>query len=221
VSPETSYQSVYVQAQGALRRELAVCLRTGRAVRRPREGSADRRTRIPGMVLISERPAEAADRAVPGLWEGDLITGTPSSSVIGTLVERRTRFVLLLHLPAGPGAGAVAAAMTDALAGLPAALRRSLTGAKGSELAGRVQVAAAADLDIYFCDPQSPWQRGSGENTSGLLREFFPVGTSLAGHSRADLDQVAAQLNGRPRKALGFKNPAQALAAELSQASAA
>jgi transposase, IS30 family len=221
VPPETIYQSVYVQGQGALRRELAVGLRTGRAVRRPREGSADRRTRVPGMVMISERPAAAADRAVPGHWEGDLMTGTPPSSVIGTLVERQTRFVLLLHLPAGHGAGAVAAAMTDAMAGLPAALRRSLAGARGSELAGHVKIAAAAGLDIYFCDPQSPWQRGSGENTSGLLREFFPVGTSLAGHSREDLDQVAAQLNGRPRKALGFKSPAQALAAALGQAAAA
>jgi IS30 family transposase len=221
VPPETIYQSVYVQGQGALRRELAVCLRTGRAVRRPREGSADRRTRVPGMVMISERPAAAADRAVPGHWEGDLMTGTPPSSVIGTLVERRTRFVLLLHLPAGPGADAVAAAMTDAMAGLPAALRRSLAGAKASELAGHVKIAAAAGLDIYFCDPQSPWHRGSGENTSGLLREFFPVGTSLAGHSREDLDEAAARLNGRPRKALGFKSPAQALAAALGQAAAA
>jgi transposase, IS30 family len=210
VSHETIYQSVYVQGRGALRRELAVCLRTGRAVRKPRRKEGERRGRIAGMVNISERPAEAADRAVPGHWEGDLIIGTRNSA-IGTLVERSTRFVLLLHLPGGHGAAPVAAAMTEVMAGLPAQLRRSLTWDQGAEMASHVQVAAATGLDIYFCDPHSPWQRGSNENTNGLLRQYFPKSTDLSVHTRQDLDRVAAELNSRPRKTLGWKTPAQAL----------
>jgi transposase, IS30 family len=221
VSPETIYQSIYVQGRGALRQDLAARLRTGRALRRPHGRGGERRGQIPGMVNISERPAEAADRAVPGHWEGDLIIGTPPSSAIGTLVERRTRFVLLLHLPGGHGADAVAAEMTRAMAGLPAALRRSLTWDQGKEMAGHKEIAAATDLDVYFCDPHSPWQRGSNENTNGLLRQYFPRGTDLAAHSREDLDAVAAELNARPRKTLGWKSPAQALAAELDGAAAA
>jgi len=210
VSHETIYQAIYVQGRGALRRELAACLRTGRALRRPRRKADQRRGRIKDMVMISARPAEAEDRAVPGHWEGDLIIGT-GSSAIGTLVERSTRFVLLLHLPAGHDAAAVAAAMTGAMAALPVQLRRSLTWDQGKEMAGHAQISLAAGLDIYFCDPHSPWQRGSNENTNGLLRQYFPKGTSLKVHSREHLEEVAAELNARPRKTLGWKTPAQAL----------
>jgi len=220
VSHETIYQSVYVQGRGALRRELAACLRTGRALRRPRRKEGERRGRIKDMVLISERPAEAADRAVPGHWEGDLIMGARNASAIGTLVERSTRFVMLLHLPRGHDPAAVAAAMTEAMSGLPGSLRRSLTWDQGSEMAFHAQISAAADLEIYFCDPHSPWQRGSNENTNGLLRQYFPKGSDLSVHDRAELDRVAAQLNSRPRKTLGWKTPAQALDQALGLAAA-
>ena len=219
VSHETIYQSIYVQGRGALRRELAACLRTGRALRRARRKDGERRGRIKDMVLVSERPAEAEDRAVPGHWEGDLIIGT-GHSAIGTLVERSTRFVLLLHLPSGHDAAQVAAAMTAAMGTLPAALRRSLTWDQGHEMAFHQKVSLATDLEIYFCDPHSPWQRGTNENTNGLLRQYFPKGTSLAVHSREHLDAVAAQLNSRPRKTLGWKTPAQALDEVLAAAAA-
>jgi IS30 family transposase len=163
------------------------------------------------MVMISERPAEAEDRAVPGHWEGDLIIGAGNKSAIGTLVERSSRFVMLLHLPQGYGPEKVAAAMTQAVGGLPAALRRSLTWDQGSEMAGHARIAVDAGLDIYFCDPHSPWQRGSNENTNGLLRQYFPKGTDLSVHSAGHLAEVAGQLNSRPRKTLGWKTPAQAL----------
>jgi len=218
VCHETIYQSIYVQGRGALRRELSACLRTGRALRRPRRKDGERRGKIPGMVMISERPAEVADRAVPGHWEGDLILGAGNRSAIGTLVERSTRFVLLLHLPDGHGAGAVAAHMTEVMATLPAQLRRSLTWDQGREMTNHAQVAAATDLEIYFCDPHSPWQRGSNENTSGLLRQYFPKGTALSGHSREHLETVAAELNARPRKTLGWKSPAEALDEVLAAA---
>jgi IS30 family transposase len=218
VSHETIYQSIYVQGRGALRRELAACLRTGRALRKPHRKDGERRGKIPGMVMISERPAEVQDRAVPGHWEGDLIAGAGNKSAIGTLVERSTRFVMLLHLPDGHGADAVAAQMTEVMATLPAQLRRSLTWDQGSEMANHAQVAAATDLEIYFCDPHSPWQRGSNENTNGLLRQYFPKGTGLSVHSREDLDAVAAELNARPRKTLGWKTPAQALDEVLAAA---
>jgi len=218
VSHETIYQSIYVQGRGALRRELASSLRTGRALRKPRRTGEERRGRIKDMVMISERPAEAADRAVPGHWEGDLIAGTRSRPAIGTLVERSTRFVLLLHLPDGHGAAQVAEAMTQAMASMPAALRRSLTWDQGAEMTNHAQVAAATDLEIFFCDPHSPWQRGSNENTSGLLRQYFPKGTDLSVHSREHLDAVAAELNARPRKTLGWKTPAQALDEVLAAA---
>jgi transposase, IS30 family len=221
VSHETIYQSIYVQGRGALRRELAACLRTGRAVRKPRRKDGERRGKIPGMVMISDRPAEVADRAVPGHWEGDLILGAGNKSAIGTLVERSTRFVLLLHLPDGHGAAQVAEAMTGTAGTLPAALRRSLTWDQGSEMTNHAQIAAATDLEIYFCDPHSPWQRGSNENTNGLLRQYFPKGTSLSVHSREDLDAVAAELNARPRKTLGWKTPAEALDEVLAAAAAA
>ena len=218
VSHETIYQSIYVQGRGALRRELAACLRTGRALRKPRRKDGERRGKIPGMVMISERPPEAEDRAVPGHWEGDLIAGAASKSAIGTLVERSTRFVMLLHLPDGHGASQVAAAMTQAMGTLPAALRRSLTWDQGSEMTNHAQISLATDLDIYFCDPHSPWQRGSNENTNGLLRQYFPKGTDLSVHSREHLDEVAAELNSRPRKTLGWKTPAEALDGVLAAA---
>jgi transposase, IS30 family len=211
VSHETIYQSVYVQGRGALRRELAACLRTGRALRKPRRKAGERRGRIPGMVMISERPAEVADRAVPGHWEGDLIIGAAHQSAIGTLVERSSRFVLLLHLPEGYAPGKVAAAMTEAMGGLPDAIRRSLTWDQGHEMTSHAQISLDADLDIYFCDPHSPWQRGTNENTNGLLRQYFPKSTDLSVHSREELDRVAGQLNSRPRKTLGWRTPAQAL----------
>ena len=211
VSHETIYQSVYVQGRGALRRELAASLRTGRALRKPRRREGERRGKIPGMVSISERPAEAEDRAVPGHWEGDLILGKDGTSAIGTLVERSTRFVLLLHLPGSHDAASVAAAMSQAMAGLPAALRRSLAWDQGSEMSDHRQVSLDTGLAVYFCDPHSPWQRGSNENTNGLLRQYFPKGTDLAAHSRQHLDDVAAELNSRPRKTLGWRTPAQAL----------
>ncbi len=218
VSHETIYQAIYVQGRGALRRGLAACLRTGRALRKPRRKEGERRGKIPGMVMISERPAEAGDRAVPGHWEGDLIIGAANRSAIGTLVERSTRFVMLLHLPDGYGPERVAAAMTQAMGGLPDAIRRSLTWDQGKEMAGHAQIAVAADLDIYFCDPHSPWQRGSNENTNGLLRQYFPKGTDLAAHSREHLQAVAGELNSRPRKTLGWKTPAQALDEVLARA---
>ena len=220
VSPETIYQSLYVQGRGALRRELAAHLRTGRAVRQPRRKEGERRGRLPGMVNISDRPAEAGDRAVPGHWEGDLIEGKGGKSHIGTLVERSTRFTMLVPLPEGKSAPAVAAALTPVIAGLPDALRRSLTWDQGREMAGHQQIAVAADCEIYFCDPHSPWQRGSNENTNGLLRQYFPKGTDLAAHSPQHLQAVAAELNGRPRKTLGWKTPAEALAQFLDSQAA-
>jgi IS30 family transposase len=219
VSHETIYQAIYVQGRGALRRELATCLRTGRALRKPRRqaaGRTGRQNKIPDMVMISERPAQAADRAVPGHWEGDLIIGAGNHSAIGTLVERTTRFVMLLHLPHGYDAPAVAAAMTAAMGTLPAQLRRSLTWDQGREMADHAQVTMATGLAIYFCDPHSPWQRGSNENTNGLLRQYFPKGTNLAAHSKAHLAAVAAELNARPRKTLSWQTPAQALNRLLS-----
>jgi transposase, IS30 family len=211
VSPETIYQSIYVQGRGALRRELAASLRTGRALRRPRRAAGERRGKIPGMASISERPAGAADRAVPGHWEGDLIEGRGGKSQIGTLVERSTRFTMLVPLPGGKSAPVVAAALTPVIAGLPDALRRSLTWDQGSEMALHRQVAVAADCAVYFCDPHSPWQRGSNENTNGLLRQYFPKGTQMpSGPGR--LQAVADELNGRPRKTLGWKTPAEAMA---------
>jgi IS30 family transposase len=220
VSHETIYQSLYVQGRGALRRELAKSLRTGRALRRPRRKEGERRGKIPGMVNIAERPAEAADRAVPGHWEGDLLVGTAGKSAIGTLVERTTRFTMLVPLLEGTDAAAVADALTPVIAGLPDAVRRSLTWDQGREMRAHAQIAVAADCEIYFCDPHSPWQRGTNENTNGLLRQYFPKGTPLAGHSPAHLAAVADELNGRPRKTLGWKTPAEALAEILDSQAA-
>jgi IS30 family transposase len=217
VSHETIYQELYVQGRGSLRRELHTCLRQGRAVRHPRAFTGrSSRTYITPEIMISERPAEAADRAVPGHWEGDLILGADNASAIGTLVERATRFVLLLHLPDRHDAEAVRDAMIPAITALPEALRRSLAWDQGSEMARHREISIAADLPIYFCDPHSPWQRGSNENTNGLLRQYFPKGSDLSIHTPEHLAAVAAELNERPRKTLGWRNPAQAMQQLLS-----
>ena len=227
ISHEAIYQALYVQGRGALRRELTACLRTGRALRVPRARTRGRGKKfVTPEVMISERPAEVEDRAVPGHWEGDLIIGL-NSSAIGTLVERTTRFTTLLHLPpmeghggprakngpalAGHGAEAVRDAIAAQFTTLPEQLRRSLTWDQGAEMAQHAQIRIDTGLAIFFCDPHSPWQRGSNENTNGLLRQYYPKGTDLSRHSAEDLDAVAAALNSRPRKTLGWKTPAEAL----------
>jgi IS30 family transposase len=216
VSHETIYRSLYVQGRGGLKRELTRHLRTGRTIRKPQRRPDRRLSRIPDMVNISERPPEAEDRAVPGHWEGDLITGELNQSAIGTLVERATGFVLLLHLPHDHGAAAVQAAMIEKMSQLPATLRRTLTWDQGIEMANHAQIATATDLDIYFCDPHSPWQRGSNENTNGLLRQYFPKSSDLSFWGPGFLDHVAAELNNRPRKRHNWKTPAEALDQLLS-----
>ena len=207
VSPETIYQSLYVQSRGALRRDLTKCLRTGRALRRPGRQPHQRKNRIPDMINITERPAEADDRAVPGHWEGDLIVGKNNLSAIGTLVERTTGYTMLVHLPDGYKAEQVRDALTKKIQTIPEILRASLTWDQGPEMRDWKEVSVAADIDIYFCDPHSPWQRGTSENTNGLLRQYFPKGTDLSVHSALDLDWVATELNDRPRKRLGFAKP--------------
>ncbi len=216
VSHETIYQSIYVQGRGALRRELAVHLRTGRALRKPRRQATERRGRIPDMVNISQRPAEVEDRAIPGHWEGDLLMGKNNQSAIGTLVERSTRFVLLLHLPNGHGPQEVRDAIVDATHKLPQFIWKSVTWDQGWEMRNHLQVKVATGLQVYFCDPAKPWQRGSNENTNGLLRQYFPKRTDLRQHDAAHLDFVAAQLNRRPRETLGWIRPAEALGRLLS-----
>ena len=218
VSHETIYQSIYVQGRGALRRELAASLRTGRALRKPRN-KRESRNRIPDMVNISQRPAEVEDRAVPGHLEGDLIMGKNGKSAIGTLVERTTRFVMLLHLPNGHGPLEVQEAMLAATHKLPQIIWKSLTWDQGSEMRNHLQIKIATGLQIYFCDPASPWQRGSNENTNGLLRQYFPKGTDLRGYGSDHLDFVAAQMNRRPRETLGWMRPAEALGRLLSTTS--
>jgi transposase, IS30 family len=216
VTHETIYQALYVQGRGELRRELARCLRTGRAVRRPQRRPDERRSRFQSpMLMISARPAEAEDRAVPGHWEGDLILGANSQSAIATLVERSTRYVLLAHLPNGHAAEQVRDALVTTITTLPAHLRKSLTWDQGCEMGAHHLITMATDMPIYFCDPGSPWQRGSNENTNGLLRQYFPKGTDLSKHAATDLAEVAAELNGRPRKTLGWETPAERLAALL------
>ncbi len=227
ISHEAIYRALYVQGRGALRRELSACLRTGRALRVPRARTRGRGKQfVSPEIMISERPADAEDRAVPGHWEGDLILGLDSSA-IGTLVERTTRFTMLLHLPrmqghgqprvhngpalAGHGAEAVHGAIRSAITTLPEQLRRSLTWDQGAEMAQHAQLRIDTGLAIYFCDPHSPWQRGTNENTNGLLRQYFPKGTDLSKHTSIDLAAVAAALNSRPRKTLGWKTPAEAL----------
>jgi transposase, IS30 family len=213
VSHETIYKALYVQGRGELRRELTACLRTGRALRKPRARAraGDGRGRIPDMVNISERPAEVADRAVPGHWEGDLILGKNGKSQIGTLVERSTGFVQLLHLPNSRHPGVVAEAMTTMITALPEVLRGSVTWDQGKELSAHKRISIDTGIDIYFCDPHSPWQRGSNENTNGLLRQYFPKGTDLSVHSADYLAEVAAELNGRPRKRFAWDNPTNRL----------
>jgi IS30 family transposase len=228
ISHEAIYQALYVQGRGALRRELAACLRTGRALRVPRARARGRGKQfVTPEILISQRPAEVEDRAVPGHWEGDLILGLGSSAV-GTLVERTTRFAMLLHLPrmeghgqeprtkngpalAGHGAEAVRDAIATSIATLPEQLRRSLTWDQGAEMAQHAQLRIDTGLEVYFCDPHSPWQRGTNENTNGLLRQYFPKGTDLSKHGVDDLVTVAATLNSRPRKTLDWRTPAEAL----------
>jgi IS30 family transposase len=233
ISHEAIYQALYVQGRGGLRRELTACLRTGRALRVPRARARGRRkTFVRPEIMISERPAEVDDRAVPGHWEGDLILGL-SSSAIGTLVERTSRFTMLLHLPrldeggrprtkngpalAGHGAEAVRDAIAASIMTLPEQLRRSLTWDQGTEMAQHAQLRIDTGLTIYFCDPQSPWQRGTNENTNGLLRQYFPKGTDLSKHTSDDLAAVAAALNSRPRKTLGWRTPAETLNELLSR----
>jgi len=233
VSHETIYQSLYVQSRGALKRELTACLRSGRALREPRSRTRrSGRSFVTDEVKISQRPAEAADRAVPGHWEGDLIIGLEKSA-IGTLVERASRFTILLHLPrmdgygttpyvkngpplAGHGAEAVRDAITAQIGSLPEQLRRSLTWDQGGEMAQHAQLKIDAGIEVYFCDPHSPWQRPSNENTNGLLRQYFPKGTDLSRWSAEEIAAVAAALNGRPRKVLGWRTPAEIYQAQLS-----
>jgi IS30 family transposase len=228
ISHEAIYQALFIQGRGALKRELVACLRTGRALRVPRERTKGKGKKfVTAEIMISERPAEADDRAVPGHWEGDLILGLESSA-IGTVVERTTRFTMLLHLPrmdghgdrprvkngpplAGHGAEAVRDAIAAQFGTLPEQLRRSLTWDQGAEMAEHAQLRIDTGLDVYFCDPQSPWQRGTNENTNGLLRQYFPKGTDLSRHGRDDLDAVALALNTRPRKTLEWRTPAEAL----------
>lgn len=212
VSAETIYQSLYIQARGGLKRELTAYLRTGRSMRKPRRTPGQRRTRIPEMVMISERPAEIEDRAVPGHWEGDLIMGSKvSDSSVGTLVERTTGFVMLLHLPDGHGTLAVQEALVAKMLTLDEQLRRSLTWDQGREMTSHREIADATGLEIYFCDPHSPWQRGTNENTNGLLRQYLPKGSDLSFHGAGMLDNIAAELNSRPRKRHGFRTPAEML----------
>jgi IS30 family transposase len=211
VSHETIYQSLFVQGRGELRRELARCLRSGRTVRRPR-GRADKRGQLPGMVMISERPAEVEDRAMPGHWEGDLILGANSRSAVGTLVERSSRLVLLLHMNGDRSAVAVDAAMRKAIVTLPTELKKSITWDQGAEMATHASFTIATGIPIYFCDPHSPWQRGSNENTNGLLRQYLPKGTDLSTITATELRDIQRSLNGRPRKTLGYLTPSEKFA---------
>jgi transposase, IS30 family len=207
VSHETIYQSLYVQSRGALRRELTRHLRTGRALRRPSRQPGQRKNRIPDMVNISARPPEVADRAVPGHWEGDLLIGKRNTTAVGTLVERTTGYTMLVHLPDGYTPEKVRDALAAKIQTLPEILRASLTWDQGPEMRDWKEVSVDAEIDIFFCDPHAPWQRGTNENTNGLLRQYFPKGTDLSVHSATDLDWVATELNDRPRKRLGFMKP--------------
>ena len=210
VCTETIYQAIYVQAKGELKKDIAKALRSGRARRRPHGQADSRRPRFrEPMVMIGERPAEVEDRAIPGHWEGDLICGAASKSAIGTLVERSTRFTILLHLPDGHDAEHVRQAVIRKMQYLPKLLRNSLTWDQGSELALHKRISTTLDMQVYFCDPHSPWQRGTNENTNGLLRQYFPKGTDLSAYPEDYLDAVAEELNDRPRKTLGYRKPSE------------
>jgi IS30 family transposase len=209
VAHETIYQTLYLQGKGELRTELKLALRQGRARRVPRSRATLTRGKIPDMVNISERPAEAEDRAVPGFWEGDLMIGKGGKSQIATLVERTTRFVLLVRIPYDRSAERVAALVAKKMETLPEFLRNSVTWDQGKEMARHAEFTVRTGLPVYFCDPHSPWQRGTNENTNGLLRQYFPKGTDLSLHTQSELDRVAAELNGRPRKTLGWRKPVE------------
>ena len=216
VSSETIYVSLYVQGRGGLRKELTKHLRRRHFVRQPKKGQPTGRGKIKDMVMISERPPEAADRAVPGHWEGDLLLGTPTTA-IGTLVERSTRFVMLFKLPSGINAESARQGLTEKILTLPDCLRRSLTWDQGREMKEHLQFTIDTGVGIYFCDPKSPWQRGTNENTNGLLRQYFPRNKTLAHVTEAELERVADRLNGRPRLTLGGKSPAKKLAQFLQE----
>lgn len=218
VCHETIYQALYVQARGGLKKQVAAALRTGRTRRVPNKDQQKRQPRfVDEMIMISQSPADVDDRAVPGHWEGDLILGAGNTSAIATLVERTTRYVMLVHLPDDHGAAAVRDGLTAAIGSLPQHLRGSLTWDQGSEMAGHKQFSVAAQCPVYFCDPASPWQRGTNENTNGLLRQYLPKSSDLSVYSPEDLEFIAQQLNGRPRKTLGWDTPAQRLSALLDK----
>jgi IS30 family transposase len=217
VSVETIYQSLYVQSRGALKQGLTRCLRTGRAIRRPSRKVGQRKNRIPNMVNIADRPPIASDRAVPGSWEGDLIIGARNATAIGTLVERSSNYTMLIALPEGYKPEQVAPALAKKIQQLPEHLRKALTWDQGPEMRDWEKVKIDTGIQIFFCDPHSPWQRGINENTNGLLRQYFPKGTSLAGFTEAQLDAVAAELNDRPRKRLEFQTPNEVLGNTLLQ----
>lgn len=213
VSHETIYQALYLQGRGGLRKELTESLRTGRARRRPQGSRAGwKGSSIRNMVMISERPPEAADRAIPGHWEGDLIEGAFHRSFLATLVERTSRFTVLVRLPEGKNAAHVAAQLADKMIELPSALRRTLTWDQGGEMGRHREFSVATGIDVYFCDPHSPWQRPSNENTNGLLRQYFPKRSDLSAVTDEDLDRVADELNGRPRAVLGYMTPSERFA---------
>jgi len=220
VSHETIYLSLYVQGRGLLRQELAKHLRRRHQIRQPKKHIRPGAGKIKDMVMISQRPAEAADRAVPGHWEGDLLLGTPTTA-IGTLVERSTRFVMLFKLPSGINAESARRGLTQKILTLPENLRRSLAWDQGREMKQHARFTIDTGVQVYFCDPKSPWQRGTNENTNGLLRQYFPRFKTVGHYTQEHLDRVAAQLNGRPRETLGWKSPAKKLAQFLEESSAA